>query len=100
MILHTVNKSPYRDNSFIECLRFIDQQASILLIEDGVYAAQSDTRFSLMLDQLGPAIRCYALAADTDARGLNGNLIERITLVDDLEFVELAARHQSVQSWF
>jgi sulfur transfer complex TusBCD TusB component (DsrH family) len=31
---------------------------------------------------------------------LNDNLIERITLVDDLEFVELAARHQSVQSWF
>lgn len=100
MILHTINKSPYRDNSLIECLRFIGDRASILLIEDGVYAAQDNTSFSLMLDKLDPGILCYALAADIDARGLNNTLTERVTLIDDSQFVELAATHQLVQSWF
>lgn len=100
MILHTVNKSPFRDNSFIECLRFIGGQASILLIEDGVYAAQGNTGFSLMLNKLEPGILCYASAADIDARGLNRSIIERVTLIDDLGFVELVASHQAVQSWF
>ncbi|MEH6556773.1 MAG: sulfurtransferase complex subunit TusB [Oceanicoccus sp.] len=100
MILHTINKSPYRDNSFIECLRFIGGQASVLLIEDGVYAAQDNTSFSLVLDTLDPEILCYALAADIDARGLNNTLIKRVTLINDSEFVELVATHHAVQSWF
>lgn len=101
MILHTINKSPFRDNSFVECLRFLDRQgSSILLIEDGVYAAQSDSRFGTMLDDLEAGTRCYALDADVKARGLNNRIIKRVTLIDDSEFVELAATHDTVQSWF
>ena len=99
MILHTVNKSPFSDNSFAECLKFCSKGASILLIENGVYAGKKDTLYSQQIEQHSD-IHFYALSADIEARGLSGELSPVIKTISDKEFVELAVSHHSVQSWF
>ena len=99
MILHTVNKSPFSDRSFIECLRFCTNNCAILLLEDGVYAGQLNTEFSGMINQY-PDINFYALAADVTARGLQTTLHHNIKIIDDAAFVELVVNHHSVQSWY
>jgi len=45
-MLHTVNKSPFEKNSLETCLRLIDDNSAILLIEDGVYGALKNTSIS------------------------------------------------------
>ncbi|MBF0334232.1 MAG: sulfurtransferase complex subunit TusB, partial [Alphaproteobacteria bacterium] len=42
-MLHTVNKSPFEKNALESCLSHAVEGASILLIEDGVYAALGGT---------------------------------------------------------
>jgi len=39
MILHTVNKSPFEKNTLISCLKHCKPGSSVLLIEDGIFAA-------------------------------------------------------------
>ncbi len=38
-MLHLVNKSPFERNALDSCLRVAKPGASIMLLEDGVYAA-------------------------------------------------------------
>ena len=38
-MLHTVNKSPFERNTLETCLSLAKKGSSILLFEDGVYAA-------------------------------------------------------------
>lgn len=97
-MLHTVNKSPFSHTALAECLRFCDADAAVLLIEDGVYAALADSRWSGELDA-SPA-RIYALAPDVIARGLDGRVAGHITLVDYAGFVQLCCAHSTVQSWY
>jgi tRNA 2-thiouridine synthesizing protein B len=42
-LLHTVNKSPFESNTFDTCLSLAKDGSTILLIEDGVYAATTGT---------------------------------------------------------
>jgi tRNA 2-thiouridine synthesizing protein B len=42
-MLHTVNKSPFEHSALDTCLRYAREGASVLLIEDGVYAAARGT---------------------------------------------------------
>ena len=100
MILHTINKSPFSHQCFNECLRFINPQDSVLLIEDGVYAAKADSAPALQLQQLCATINCYVLAPDCSARGLDAQLSSRVTPIEDRDFVRLVTQHQSVQSWY
>ena len=99
MILHTINKSPFQHSCFEECINCCVSSASILLIEDGVYAATAHTKFETQLQELN-AIDVYALAADVKARGLESTLNPHITLIDDAGFVELVTTHSTVQSWY
>ncbi len=99
MILHTVNKSPFTDPSFADCLKFCSIGSSILLIEDGVYAGKKHTLYSDMINNHSD-ISFYALAVDVEARGLSDSLSPAITQISDSEFVELTVTHTNVQSWF
>lgn len=99
MILHTVNKSPFSDQSFVDCLKFCSKGSSILLMEDGVYAGKENTVYSQLIDSHSD-IKFYALSVDVSARGLNQDLCSAITLITDSEFVELTVTHSNVQSWF
>ena len=99
-VLHIVNKSPYERNALDACLRLAKADSSILLIEDGVYAAM---RGAAAADRLGGALeahRVYVLQPDLQARGLDaGRLLDGVETVDYDGFVKLATEHDKLQSW-
>lgn len=99
MILHTVNKSPFSNSSMADCIRFCADADSVLLLEDGVYAAQKKSKFVFLLKQKS-TVNFYALEADIKARGLIGQTHELVSIINDNEFVSLATTHNCVQSWF
>jgi len=99
MILHTVSKSPFTSSCFDDCLQVCTEGASVLLIEDGVYAAQANTDTAQLIEE-NTDLHFYALAADVSARGLDDKLSANITLASDADFVELTVKHHSVQSWY
>ncbi len=99
-ILHIVNKSPFEKNSLDTCLRLAKQGSAILLIEDGIYAAQKNTAVGDKLAAAAATHSLYALAPDLDARGIDKNeLIDGISLVDYEGFVQLTTETSRVQSW-
>jgi len=98
--LHIINKSPFERNSLDTCLRLAKQGSAILLIEDGIYAAQKNTAVG---DKVAAAIgkhTLYALTPDLEARGIDKNgIIDGISLIDYEGFVLLTTEHSGVQSW-
>jgi len=99
-VLHIVNKSPFEKNSLDSCLRLAKKGSAILLIEDGIYAAQKNTAITHKIDSAVGEHTVYALEPDLDARGIDKNaLVDGISLVDYEGFVQLATEHSGVQSW-
>ena len=99
-VLHIVNKSPFERNALDACLRLARADSAILLIEDGIYAAQKGTAVS---DRVAAALgkhRVYALTPDLQARGIGEDrLIDGIEAIDYDGFVELACQYDKSQSW-
>ena len=94
-MLHTINKSPYANSSLQSCLRFLQTEDVILLLEDGVYAASKGTSQSELIEtalQNNHAV--YAIQADVKARGID-KLIEGVQLADYNDFVKLLEEHRS-----
>ena len=99
-VLHIINKSPFERNSLDSCLRLAKKAAAILLIEDGIYAAQKNTAVSDKIDAAVIGHAVYALEPDLDARGIDKNeIIDGISLVDYEGFVQLATEYSGTQSW-
>ncbi len=99
-MLHTVNKSPFMDQTLASCLRLASAGSSILLIEDAVYAAVKNTAFSETILQAAKDYSVYALQADLEARGLTtDHLLDVIQITDYHGFVELSIRHDKVLAW-
>jgi tRNA 2-thiouridine synthesizing protein B len=97
--LHTVNKSPFHRDSLASCLRFVQPQDAILLIEDGIYAAIAGTAVSHLLEEL-QNVPVFVLAPDLQARGiLSTRLIPGIREVDYGGFVDLVAEYRLTQAW-
>jgi len=98
-MLHTVNKSPFDNNTLQTCLNHARQGSSVLLLEDGVYAAARDTAVSRQMQAALKSVPIYALKPDVEARGLQTRVMDGIRLVDYEGFVDLVAEHSAVQSW-
>ncbi|MBL4711099.1 MAG: sulfurtransferase complex subunit TusB [Gammaproteobacteria bacterium] len=101
-LLHTVNKSPFESNTFDTCLGYALDGSTVLLIEDGVYAATIGTRASEKIQQKIQSnndVSFAVLGPDLQARGLENKLADGIKVVDYEGFVNLVAEHDSVQSW-
>ena len=99
-VLHIVNKSPYDRNSLDACLRLARTDSSILLIEDGIYAAQKNAAAAEKLQQALGKHRIYALEPDLKARGIDSDkVLDGVSLVDYDGFVELTIEHDKLQSW-
>lgn len=90
-MLHIVNKTA----SLPSCLRLAQPGQTLLLIEDGVYAA---TRADLLGDAAG-TLKVHALQADLAARGMAGKALAGVKTIDYTGFVELVATHPTNQSW-
>ena len=98
-MLHTVNKSPLQNSTLDTCLRMSKDGSSILLIEDGIYAAMGGTAFSDRIKEAMKTKKIYALKPDVDARGIQGKVMDGIEQVDYAGFVNLVVEHDKVQSW-
>ena len=98
-LLHTVNKSPFERNSLETCLRIAVEGSSVLLIEDGVYAAMKGTRLNGALGDAGNRLQLYVLGPDLRARGLaEADVMEGIEVVDYDGFVDLVVRHDATHA--
>ena len=99
-MLHIVNKSPFERTALDSCLRLAQAGSSILLIEDGVYAAVGNAAHAEEIAGRMEDFSFYALGPDIAARGLGDTpLIEGLTIVDYEGFVDLVAKHDATQSW-
>jgi len=99
-MLHIVNKSPTERNSLDSCLRLANAGDTILLIEDGVYAALAKAGHAEKIVSRKDDFRFYILGPDVAARGLSDiPLIEGITAVDYEGFVDLVTENDVSQSW-
>ncbi len=99
-MLHTVNKSPFEKTTLESCLRFAQEGSSILLLEDGVYAAMKGTTAEKKMIAAGNRHKIFVLGPDLKARGLAAeNVIEGIAMVGYGGFVDLTVSHDNVQSW-
>ncbi len=98
-MLHTVNKSPFERDALHSCLRHAKKGSAVLLIEDGIYGAVKGARVSKQVEAAMKNIPIYALQPDVETRGMQGRLIDGITLVDYGGFVDLVTQHNAVQSW-
>lgn len=95
-MLHVVNKSPYERNSLATCVGYCRSGDTLLLIEDGVYAAVATGKAAEKLSGLTVA----ALGPDLKARGIGDDkLIAGVQIVDYAGFVDLVANTDRVQSW-
>lgn len=98
--LHTVNKSPFERNSLSSCLRLAMAESSILLFEDGVYAALQGTEFSETLQTALAKHSIYVLVPDLQARGMSlEQVIAGVQAVDYAGFVDLTTTHYPIQAW-
>ena len=98
-MLHIINKSPFNSNSLTSCLRVAASNSTILLIEDGVYAALANTSFADLINSALEKHSIYALKADIEARGLNAKIIPTVKIVDYDGFVDLTLTCHPIQSW-
>ncbi|MDD5240395.1 MAG: sulfurtransferase complex subunit TusB [Sulfuricella sp.] len=98
-MLHIVNKSPSEKNAMSSCLRMAKKGSTILLIEDGVYAATKGNVVEKDLKTALADIQVYALWPDLEARGMQDTVIDGVKQVDYAGFVDLVAASANVQSW-
>ena len=99
--LHTINKSPYTDNSLASCLKVCAENDGILLLEDGVYGTLSSAPGAEDLQVLiKRGVKVFVLINDLKARGLEEKLAPDIKPIDYNTFVQLTIDHRCVQSWY
>ncbi len=99
-MLHLINKSPFERTALDSCLRLAKPGDSILLIEDGVYAALEKAAHAEKIAGRMEDFSFYVLGPDVAARGLGDTpLIEGLAVVDYEGFVDLVAQHDVTQSW-
>lgn len=99
-ILHTVNKSPFERNSLESCLKFATEGASVLLFEDGIYAALAGTSVESQVTAALGKLKLYVLGPDLKARGFSDErVIPGISVVDYAGFVDLTTECDKVQAW-
>ncbi|BCU06797.1 sulfurtransferase complex subunit TusB [Allochromatium tepidum] len=99
-ILHTVNKSPFERNSLESCLKFATEGASVLLFEDGIYAALAGTSVESQVTAALGKLKLYVLGPDLKARGFSDErVIPGISVVDYAGFVDLTTECDTVQAW-
>jgi len=97
-VLHIVNKSPFERNTLDAVLR-VAASGSLLLIEDGVYAATRGSAAEARLTAAMARLKVYALLPDLEARAVADRVIDGVTTVDYGGFVDLVAEHRNCQSW-
>ena len=98
--LHTVNKSPFANQSLISCLGHCKDGDAVLMIEDGVYGGMGGTGLTEIMANAAKTVSLYVLSPDLAARGVDAaRLMDGIQGVDYAGFVDLVATHDRTQNW-
>ncbi len=94
--LHIINKAASNSQLYRDCLDSLHDDDGVIFIESAVYTAcgAEPEMFSNF------NITAYALKTDILARGIQDKISEKITVVDDGEFVELCCLYKKSVSWF
>ena len=90
-MLHIINKSPFEKNSLESCLRVAQAGSTLLLIEDGVYAALDGTAVSDSMRKAMQDHKVCVLEPDLMARGVQNKVMDGVNRVDYGGFVYLVA---------
>lgn len=98
-VLHTVNKSPFQNDSLESCLSCVKDGATVLLIEDGVYGAVNGTAIADKVKAAMGNVTICVLGPDMSARGVADKAMDGIKVVDYAGFVDLATECDKVQAW-
>lgn len=98
-MLHIINKSPFERDNLDSCLRHAAPGSTILLIEDGVYAAMSGTAMADKINQAMGDFSFRVLGEDLDARGIGEKAMDGMERIDYAGFVDLVTESDKVQSW-
>ena len=98
-MLHIVNKSHGERGALASCLRLARDGQSLLLIEDGIYAATAAAAEPSGIAAAAGRLKIYVLLPDVQARGMAGALAPGVPGGDCAGFVELVASHSTNQSW-
>ena len=98
-MLHIVNKSHTERNALASALRLARDGATLLLTEDGIYAATQGAAEASGIGAATARLKVCVLQPDVEARGMAGRLAAGVTAVDYAGFVDLVAEHPSSQSW-
>lgn len=96
-MLHLINESPFESMSLEDCLKYASKGASILLYEDGIYAAVPGTRLEERMKAVTGDYKVYALSEDLKQRGVD-SIIDGVTEVDYAGFVGLVEENKTA-SW-
>lgn len=95
-MLHIVNRSPFTSTALTECLKIIQPNDTLLLIEDAVIAATGKLGQQLECQQ--DKFRIVVLMNDILARGLT-HKVAALPKIDYSDFVVLTEQHQSSITW-
>ncbi len=87
MTLHIVNRSPFQHSALRECLEVMQDADTLLLIEDGTYAASKSFDRESKLERIIANGRAYALREDLRARGIEN---QAQTKIIDMVMVKLS----------
>lgn len=96
-MLHIINKSPFLNGALESCIRFLNDGDTLILIEDAVYAAMTDTDKSNLIEDIAENYKVYATSADLSARGID-RIIGSVEKASYEDFVDLIEK-EPTQSW-
>lgn len=97
MLLYTCNRST--PAILATLLPLLAGNDSLLLFEDGVYAAVDTPSLRETLAGLPAGIRLHVLGEDLAARGISGIIHPGFSRVDYAAFVALTLEHVRVVNW-
>lgn len=99
-MLHTISKI-LQDDLLQYCIDTISlqQEASLLLYQNGVYLAISESATGKRLDVLTTTKKIYVLVEDAMARGIENKLLKNIVNINYTDFVKLTIQHHKMISW-
>lgn len=94
--LHLVRKSAFTTNDFAQCLSVLDQQDSIVLMDDGCYNLKHPLMDSL-IKRTNSTISINVIANHAQARAIDTLAVVKKIKMNDV--VELTFNHQKVITW-
>jgi tRNA 2-thiouridine synthesizing protein B len=97
MTLHTLNK--HRSDLMQLCVSALAPEDSLLLLEDGVYAALGGTDSQFEMTRLPAGVKLYALVEDLVARGISQKIPDVFIRISYRDFVSLSLTCSKVVNW-